>query len=84
MDKSNLFILVEGILIIVLAVIVFRNFKVFFSCLYSFIFSGYYVFWKERWNLHYSRAMKFTGYVLAVVVLSAINAWIFRHLVKMN
>jgi len=81
MSKTNIFIAIETALIIASAIVIFKKFRYFFQCLFSFLFSGYYVFWKKLRDEHFDRSMKFTFYLIIVFVLSVINLVIFRYFI---
>lgn len=82
MGKTGYFLLVETLMTIIIAVIMFKSFKTFFECFYSFIFSGYYVFWKTLWDKHFDRSMRFTGFIFMVGIFSAINILVFKRLIE--
>ncbi len=82
MDKIYLFLLVVFVIAIAAAIIMFKSFKKFFQCLYSFIFSGYYVFKKDLWNKHFHRSMRFTGYILIVGALSILAYFLVRYWIR--
>jgi hypothetical protein len=82
MDKIYLFLLIVLVIAIIAAIIIFRSFKNFFQCLYSFIFSGGYVFWKKSWDEHFNRSMRFTGYILIVGALSIVTYFILKYWIK--
>lgn len=47
MSKANYFLLVEVLLTVTIAAFMFKSFRAFFECLYSFAFGAYYVFFKK-------------------------------------
>jgi hypothetical protein len=77
MSSVVIFFILEAIILIVVALLLFKSMKEFTNCFYSFLFSGWYVFWKKLWDTHFNRAMKFTGYIAIVLVASWINKVIF-------
>jgi hypothetical protein len=79
MDSLSKFILVECIIAVVTAIFVFGSFKVFAQCLYSFLFSGYYVFWNDLWEKHFNRSMKFVGFLFVAGIATVINFLIFNY-----
>lgn len=82
MTKTYIFLVSVLIIIIIAAIVLFKNFKTFFACLFSFLFSGYYVFWKDLWDKHYRKSLEFTGYLLIVGILSTVAFIIIKYSIK--
>ena len=73
MGDLFLFILIEVVVIIIPALFIFKSVKEYFNCLLSFLFGGYFAFWKKLWDIHFYRSLKFSGYFFIVLAFSYIN-----------
>ena len=73
MTDLALFFTIEIIVLIVPAFFIFKSVGEYFGCFLSFMFSGYFVFWRKLWEIHFNRSWKFTGYVAIVLIVSWIN-----------
>jgi hypothetical protein len=80
MSKVGYFLLVETLLTVIIAAIIFKSFKTFFECFYSFLFSDYYVFWKKLWDKHFNRSIRFVGFILIVGIFTFINILIYDQI----
>ena len=77
MSNENIFYSIEVLILIVPTIFLFRKFSFFFSCLWSFLFIGFYALFSNRlWNSNYDRSMRFTGYIFIILVLTVINTYI--------
>ena len=81
MNKISYFIGVEIFLSIVIAYTKFKNPKDFLICLYSFVFSGYYVFLKKPWDEHFERSFRFIVFIFILGACTAINILVFRFVI---
>ena len=77
MSNLALFMIIEIIVLTVPAFFIFKSVDEYFGCLFSFLFSGYFVFWKKLWDMHFNRSMKFTGYLAIVLIASWTSIKIF-------
>jgi hypothetical protein len=82
MSKATYFLLAEALVIILIAAIKFKSFKSFYECFFSFLFSGYYVFWKRLWNEHFNRSMQFVVFLFISGIFTVINILVFKYLIK--
>ncbi len=81
MQCLSKFIIVECIIVVGSAIVVFKSLKVFANSFFSFLFSGYYVFWNDLWEKHFSRSMKFILFILLAGIATVINFLIFDHFI---
>jgi hypothetical protein len=82
MNKSNVFILIEILIIIGTAIAVFRGVKSFFQSVYSTVFRSYYLWSKKLWDKHFERSFKFETFLLISALLTGINILVFKYLIK--
>jgi len=80
MSRINTFLLIELVIVLTSAVVIFKSFKIFFQSAYSAAFRGYYLFSKKLWNKHFDRSMKFEFFLLVSMVLTGINILLFRYI----
>jgi hypothetical protein len=77
MNNETVFYIAETVAVTLAAIFIFKGVKDFFRCSYSFLFSGYYIFFKELWEMHFMRSTRFAIFGLLIWGVTYLNAIIF-------
>lgn len=78
MPKVYWFLLVEVAIVLIPALLMFKNLRSFLKSFYQYLIRDFFLFHRKRWMQLFNNSVNVDGYLLVVIVLTVINVFIFR------